>query len=271
MRGLSVLSAALAVVVLVTPPSASAQERSNDWLARCRDDRGWSDQERWCEVRESGAKPSGRTIEIDGGSNGGALVRGWDRDSIAISARIQTGADTQDEARDIARAIRIVSDGGTIRAEGPSVSRHQWWSVTFDVMVPRRSDLRIDANNGPIGVEDVGGRMDLRTVNGPLSLTDVSGDVRGHTENGPLRVALEGSKWDGAGLDAETVNGPVVLTIPRNYSAHLETGTVNGPMSIGFPITVQGRITHRLSTDLGSGGPPVRAVTTIGPVTIGSR
>ncbi len=72
------------------------------------------------------------------------------------------------------------------------------------------------------------------------------------------------------GLDAETTNGPVNLAIPESYSARLEFGTVNGPMSVGFPVTVtiQGRVGRRITTTLGAGGAPVRAVTTNGPVEI---
>ena len=75
----------------------------------------------------------------------------------------------------------------------------------------------------------------------------------------------------GVGLDAETRNGPVVISIPEGYNAELTTGTVNGPMDIGFPITVQGRIgtgRRHLTTTLGSGGPSIRAVTTNGPAVI---
>ncbi|MGH7719113.1 MAG: hypothetical protein ACREON_09755, partial [Gemmatimonadaceae bacterium] len=69
-------------------------------------------------------------------------------------------------------------------------------------------------------------------------------------------------------LDLRTTNGGVDLSIPGNYSATLETGTVNGGMSIDFPITVQGRITRRLTTQLGGGGPTIRAITTNGGVRI---
>jgi hypothetical protein len=58
------------------------------------------------------------------------------------------------------------------------------------------------------------------------------------------------------------------MSVPENYSAHLETGTVNGHLSVDFPVTVQGRITRELAVNLGSGGPTVRAMTTNGGVRI---
>jgi hypothetical protein len=59
------------------------------------------------------------------------------------------------------------------------------------------------------------------------------------------------------------------MRIPANYSARLETGTVNGGFDIDFPITLQGRIDRRrIATQLGAGGPTIRAVTTNGGVRV---
>jgi DUF4097 and DUF4098 domain-containing protein YvlB len=85
-----------------------------------------------------------------------------------------------------------------------------------------------------------------------------------------LSVDLIGTKWEGTGLDARTQNGPADLRIPANYNAKIEFGTVNGPMDVGFPmtVTISGRVKDRITTTLGSGGPPIRVVTTNGPMTV---
>lgn len=81
-------------------------------------------------------------------------------------------------------------------------------------------------------------------------------------------IELVGTRWDGEELDVKTTNGGTVLSVPENYSAHLETGTVNGHLSIDFPITVQGRISREVAVNLGGGGATVRAMTTNGGVKI---
>lgn len=215
-----------------------------------------------------GAHAGGGTITVDGGQNGGARVEGWDRDSIDVIARIQTNARSEDDARALAREISISVSNGTIRANGPQSRRGASWSVSFDVLVPRASDLNITTYNGPVAVRSVHGKMELQAENGPLAIDDAGGDVHGRTTNGPLDVRLTGKSWDGRGLDAETTNGPVTMEIPSSYSAHLETGTENGPMQIEFPITVQGILSKHITSDLGSGGPTVRAVTTNGPLVL---
>jgi hypothetical protein len=46
---------------------------------------------------------------------------------------------------------------------------------------------------------------------------------------------------------------------------------VNGGIRIDSPVRVEGRIDRELSTDLGAGGPTVRAVTTNGGVQVKRR
>jgi hypothetical protein len=226
-----VLAPAALLAVCAASSLMAQRSRDDDSIGRCRD-RDWGDDSRghYCEVRDAGFKAGG-TVTVDPGVNGGISFTGWDRDSVAVTARIQAQAETDAAARDLARQVRIVVSGGTISAEGPSTRHRESWSVSFDVSVPRRSDLTARTVNGPISVDNVTGKMDLTAVNGPVHLDAVGGDVHARTTNGPLVVTLDGEKWDGTGLDSETSNGPVVLTIPAHYSAHLETGTVNGPMS----------------------------------------
>ena len=261
------LSAVAALIAFVwAAPAVHAQHHERNWLERCRE--ADTDRPRYCEERTMGAHASGGTITVDGGENGGARVAGWDRDSIDVIAHIQTQARSDDEAQAIAKQISIDMSNGHIHAEGPRTHDGASWSVSFDVLVPRASDLSLTATNGPVAIQSVHGKIELSAVNGPLAIDDAGGDVHGRTTNGPLSVRLTGKTWVGRGLDAETTNGPATISIPDAYSAHLETGTSNGPMSIGIPITVQGQILRHLETDLGSGGPTVRAVTTNGPLVI---
>lgn len=260
------------VALCAAAPAVSAQSAEDArWLGHCREH--WDEQRvTHCEVRVSTLGPGG-TISVEPGENGGTSVEGWDRNQIEVHARVQTHAATDDEATELAHRIRVMTSGTTISGDGPQIEGGTSWAVTFVVYAPRRSDLKLDTHNGPIGVRNVTGRMTLTAYNGPVKLDAVGGDVRARTTNGPLDIKLAGEHWEGAGLDAETTNGPVDLAIPVGYSAALEFGTVNGPMSVGFPltVTVQGRVGRRITTTLGSGGSPVRAVTTNGPVEIRRR
>jgi len=277
MRRSRVLLAALplAAALALLPRPATAQDGDDDggahWVERCQRWNGnGPDRENFCEQRETRiAAPS--LLSVDGRENGGVSVKAWDGRDVLVRQRIQAWAPSREEARSVASAVRVHTRGGEIYADGPDNGRRRGYSVSYEIFVPRRMDLRLTTNNGPIGVNGVTGRMQLRAHNGPLSLQDLGGDVHARADNGPLGVRLAGSGWSGAGLDAETTNGPVSLSVPEGYRATLTTGTVNGPMNIDIPVTVQGRFPRQFTTRLGGGGAPVRAVTTNGPVTVRRR
>jgi DUF4097 and DUF4098 domain-containing protein YvlB len=131
-------------------------------------------------------------------------------------------------------------------------------------------DLDVQTVNGPVTIEGIRGRMSLHTENGPLTLMGAGGDIEGRTTNGPLTVTLTGSRWQGRGLDVETSNGPVQLRIPDGYSADLTTGTQNGPVTGAYVGASAGRRHRHVNVTLGSGGAPIRVVTTNGPIVVNS-
>lgn len=270
MRRLATPTLSLATLLLAASTLAAQSSRTSqsdaEWLEQCRNGRYGNREDTACEVRAVPVRRDVRSLSVDGSENGGVSVTGWDRDSVHVSARIQTFARTQAEAERLLREVRVET-GGTIRATGPrGLASRTGWSVSFDVYTPRRMDLDLRARNGGVRVVDVTGRMTLDTENGGIALHGAGGDVRAHAENGGLHVRLTGTRWEGTGLDAETENGGVRLVIPERYSARLETGTVNGGIKTDFPITVSGRISRHFSLTLGSGGAPVRATTTNGGV-----
>jgi DUF4097 and DUF4098 domain-containing protein YvlB len=264
--GRSVLIATLLALASVC---ALAQDKGKGSLG-CRENNNWYGDRLVgnCEMREQTLAPNGGTIAIDGRQNGGVSVKGWDQSQILLRAQVQTGAPNAGEAEQLARQIRIETGGNKIFASGPESQRHYHWSVSYEVFVPRRSDLSLETHNGGISISEVNGRIDYNALNGGVVLKKCGGSVHGSTTNGGLVVELAGDHWDGETLDVSTTNGGVSMSVPENYSAHLQTGTVNGSISVDFPVTVQGRITRELAVNLGSGGATVKAMTTNGGVRI---
>jgi DUF4097 and DUF4098 domain-containing protein YvlB len=220
-----------------------------------------------CEIREQTLAPSG-PIAIDGRQNGGVAIKGWEQNQVLVRARVQTAAVTAEEAAELAKQVRIEVSGSKIFASGPDSGKNLNWDVSYEIFVPRRSDVSVETHNGGISIADVSGRLDFNATNGGVVLKRVGGNVRGSTTNGGLVVELSGDHWDGETLDVSTTNGGVIMSVPENYSAHLETGTVNGSISVDFPVTVQGKINKELAVNLGSGGATVKAMTTNGGVKI---
>lgn len=238
----------------------------------CDSSNNWSNDDKvsFRDLRETTISATG-SLTADGGQNGGISVIGSERNDIVVRACVQTWGETDAAAKAAAANIRI-NTSGTIKAEG---SGEKNWSVSFQLLVPRATDLNLSARNGGISVSGTDGRADFETVNGGLHLKNISGAVKGRTTNGGVHVVLSGNTWRGSGLDLTTTNGGVHLTMPDGYAAHIETGTVNG----GFHSNIdalkvekgEGQDRHRatkISTDINGGGPPIKVITTNGGVHI---
>lgn len=251
------------LVLLLAPATASGQAGT----LSCSDlDRRRDDGVRVCEIRETTVAARAR-IAVDAEPNGGIRVRAWDGDGVRVRARIETRARSEGRAESLADDVEIETDG-TIRASGPRTERRESWTVSFEVFVPRETNLDLRSLNGGIQITGVHGSIEFDAQNGGVRLDGVGGDVRGRTSNGSLQVDLSGSAWEGEGLDVRTTNGSVQVAIPDGYNARLETGTVNGGLRVDFPVTVQGRLGKSLNFDLGRGGKTLRVRTTNGSVRI---
>lgn len=240
----------------------------------------WCRQDRradFCEVREETLRNLS-TIDLDARGNGGVFIRGWDRPDVQMRARVMVRDDSRDEAAQVAKQITISTTGGRIRADGPRDRRRGWdddryWSVAYELQVPRKADIRVDATNGGIVVDNVRGRIDAKTTNGGIVFDEVNGDIRGETVNGGVRVELSDEKLDGPGLELRTVNGGVALRVPSGFSGELEARTSNGGISVDVPMTISGLINSRrqIRATLGSGGPRVTLSAVNGGISISRR
>jgi hypothetical protein len=144
-------------------------------------------------------------------------------------------------------AIEVRLEGGELRATGPDNSR---WTVAYHILAPAGADLDLSATNGPLSIRDLDGTLAARTENGPLSLRNVTGTVDGTTQNGPitlkggsgnvqlaasngpLTITLDGTSWQGGGLEAKTHNGPLTLKVPQGYASGVRIDSNGrGPIS----------------------------------------
>jgi hypothetical protein len=261
----------LAVVLCLCGCSAFAQEKKGNGGNFC-DNNNYSSDNKVShkELRES-TLAGGGLVNVDARRNGGIRVRGENRNDVLVRACVQTLGTTDEEARTVARGIRIET-GSTIRAEGAGDETN--WAVSYEILVPRSTNLKLSTYNGGIHLSNIDGSIEFEATNGGIHLSDLAGNVKGRTSNGGLHIDLSGNGWKGSGLDVETTNGGVHLSIPETYAARIETGTVNGGFKSDIPAlnvekTDRQRKTH-ITTDLNGGGAPVRIMTTNGGVKISS-
>lgn len=229
-------------------------------------------------------------LRAAGVHNGGITVQGWDRPEYVVHACKAAGAATQEEAASILSQITASFSGGTLQAQGPADSR---WSVFFVINAPRAATMElevgngpvsvrettgkvtIEAENGPIAIKNCSGEVQATAQNGPISLTGDSGSLKVKTQNGPIHVQLAGTSWQGAGLDASAVNGPLTVELPSNYSSGVVIETSGrSPFSCRAKGCENARANfddELRSIQLGGGAPAVHLSTVNGPVSVRDR
>lgn len=274
------LAAAILLAFYILNPVVIAQNKS-EGPKKTYKARAFCSSENWShgdkvsvkDLREFNVAATG-SLSVDGGKNGGVSVKGENRSDVLVRACVQAWGTSDAEATSLLSAIRI-NTGTTIKAES---SVDQNWSVSYEVLVPRNTNLDLRAHNGGIGIKSVDGNIEFATTNGGVTLVDLSGSVKGRTTNGGVNVSLTGSTWLGSGLDVTTTNGGVNLSVPDGYAATFETGTTNG----GFKSDVAALAVQteddkggwvrskRVTASMNGGGAPIRVVTTNGGIKIGS-
>jgi len=239
------------------------------------------------ERRFTLAKSATPLLELHLTEQGGMSISGGDGDGYSVTACLVAGARDEGAAGAVLEDVNVDLDGGRLAVQGPDDGD---WIVYLIVRAPKEAALDLLAENAPIDLRDVSGRIKARTENGPLSLARCSGSIdvearngpvsiqagggrqRLQVANGPLAIALEGRRWDGEGIDARAENGPVSLTFPGDY----ESG-VRVTMSANSPLVCTsggcGEVGHRLpgggrSLDFGSSQPIIRVSAGNGPVQI---
>jgi hypothetical protein len=224
---------------------------------------------------------SSRPLRVEAAENSGVFVREADRRDFEV---VLCKAAPTNEAL---AAISLTHSGDRVSATGPA---DEEWTGHLLVTAPRGASLEVSASNGPIGLLGLSGRVQARTQNGPISARAATGEldlqaVNGpisfegekgrstlRTQNGPIGVTLGGRSWDGEGLDARAVNGPVSLAIPEGYgSAALVESSGRSPFRCRGSACDAARKTwddEGQRIEVGDGPVLVHVATVNGPVSV---
>ena len=139
-------------------------------------------------------------------------------------------------------------------------------SVAFVVKVPADAKVTASTVNGSLEITDIGGDVEAATVNGSITARSLKGSVEASTVNGS--ITAQGAAV-GDGVRYSSVNGSITITLPEATGAELDLSTVNGRITTEHPVTLDGTISRRrVKATMGKGGPPIRASTVNGSVTV---
>jgi hypothetical protein len=228
------------------------------------------------------------TVSVEAAENGGVYVYGWDHQDFGVlNCKIALSDDSMTAERKL-QLIKTSFEGGRLSVSGPDESD---WTSYLILHAPRSSSLSLKALNGPISISDLAGKVEVHSTNGPFAIKNSAGiisadvmngpiayagnggDVSLHAQNGPISVKLLGTNWNGKGLNAESMNGPMALKLPNNYASSVlvQTRGYSPFACAGCERAHKDFDDHNKSVQFGTGEPVVRLSTVNGPVSINER
>jgi DUF4097 and DUF4098 domain-containing protein YvlB len=199
--------------------------------------------------------------------NGPVEVQGWDRDVVEVHA-VKTAkhhdSDLERVTIEVSAKPRTVSVTTHYPAdEGVEVA------VEYVIHVPYFAHVEhVGTINGTLIVAGVSAVDDLHTVNGNIEVYDGGGSVHAHTTNGNIQLELANFR-DGSGASAETTNGSLLVALPSDTQADLETRCLNGNFLSELPISMESAQRPReMHGRFGKGGAPIKLRTINGGIRI---
>jgi len=266
-------TAALAgCLALALGPAASQSRRVDLEAADCsRYQSSYDNYETARAVQHTTVPLSVGRLDVRPESNGGVSIERGGGSAYAITACVYAGARNYADARAAADSVRLEVDGNRVRATMPDGDRLRTWNVQLVIAAPRDADVSVVTHNGPISLDGVSGRFDVRAQNGPISVSGSQGDIDVETQNGPIAIELSGQRWDGH-LTAHASNGPLSITVPRDYASGVEiSSSQHAPWSCARGACGSGSRDwddRSRSLRLGSDPVVVKVSTNNGPVSV---
>lgn len=204
--------------------------------------------------------------------NGDVEIEAWDRNEVEIRATKSAG--DAELLAELEVEVDASADSVRIRTEYPN-QRGSWFGddhleVEYTLHVPRGARLaEIELVNGTLDLVGIEGGSEVSLVNGDLRASELGGDLALETVNGRLEVEL-GSLASTRDVRLESVNGKVVLILPRSAGVDLRASTVHGSIRNDFGIEVEkdGLVGREMRGRVGSGDVRVELETVNGSIDV---
>jgi DUF4097 and DUF4098 domain-containing protein YvlB len=221
-------------------------------------------------------KPDGR-VSLEN-VTGDVQIKVWQRNEVKVDAVKRA----YKRARLTEAEISVEASPEVIRLSTVYASSTNTWnfdgegrynnpaSVEYTLTVPGGVRLdTIELVNGALNIEDVTGDVEASSVNGPVTARGLTGEVKLSTVNGKLEARFERLNPSGS-ITLTSVNGPVVLLLPKNADAELAASTMQGEMSndLGLAIERGEHVGQNLTGTLGRGGASIKLNNVNGNISI---
>jgi DUF4097 and DUF4098 domain-containing protein YvlB len=210
--------------------------------------------------------------------DGAIEIHSWDRDEVeveierrAMEQRLVDEMQVTAEQQGNRVVVKVARPTRSSGFEGVQIGVHFSPTARLRVVVPRNSQLAAVSGDGSISIEDVtgkislkttdgsvrgsrldgelvvrsgdgsmrfeqtSGRLDLETDDGSITLEAKPSMLRARTSDGTIRIEVQPETVVADDWDLETSDGAVVLTLPDQFDAILDAETRDGAVRASHP------------------------------------
>lgn len=189
--------------------------------------------------------------------------------SIWGERKVESESETDAHAHLRELEIQITESGNTIHIETvqPKETYGRNYTVYYQIRIPNNWSTSVDLVNGEVGVDSLNNDVIVALVNGNIILREITGNVFANTVNGQVDGNLTLPRQ--GVFDIKTVNGVVLLTIPKTTSAELSATVTNGSVNISeLPVQNMSSSNKKVQGRLGSGEGRITLKTTNGNINV---
>jgi DUF4097 and DUF4098 domain-containing protein YvlB len=213
--------------------------------------------------------PDGGTLKLKNFS-GAITITGTSGRDVVMKA---TRTATRDRLDHIKLSVDTSGSTVTINANDKDSSWHDDHDdvveTTFEIQVPMRARLDVDAFSSRVDVSNVSGDERLHTFSGAVTVRDGAGAIDAYSFSGRLDVdaAAAGTSPD---LSLETFSGPIHVRLANDAKGSVEFNSFSGAFDSDLPVSLHSMRKRSVSADLpGGSGHTLKFHTFSGDVTLG--
>lgn len=133
---------------------------------------------------------SGSALAVSTAS-GSIRVAGHQTNDAHVVATIVARAATRQQARELAEQVTVrferTGNGVQIKVDRPAPASKRSVSVSYEINVPRQTDIDCDSASGAVDLTDLIGAVTGRTASGPIAAARITGSIQLQSTSGAIR------------------------------------------------------------------------------------
>ncbi len=251
----------------------------------------WNQERYERNEQVSAAMAEAEQIRVDT-SFGEITITGTDTNDCNVTARITGQAPTADEAKSLAEQthIRLETEGKNlvVRAEKPHVRNNRSIMISYNLVVPTKTDIRCKSSYGEIKMtnirgdvaahtsfgdivaENITGRMQLNTSYGRVDCKKITcAEFAANSSFGDIEVVFSEACPSDLSAKITTSYGAIDADVPINFAGAVAVETSFGKIKTEVPLMIKGDIGRtRLTGTIGEGNGKLEFKTSFGSVTL---